>query len=45
MALLLGHDKETVNNLETLRILIMGESTGVSDTIIICSYNPKTQSV
>lgn len=45
MALLLGHNKETVENLETLRILVMGESTGMSDTIIACSYNPKTQNV
>ena len=45
MALLLGHDKETVKNMETLRILIMGESTGMSDTIIACSYNPRTQNV
>ena len=45
MAVLLGHDKETVENLGTLRILIMGESTGMSDTIIVCSYNPKTQNV
>ena len=45
MALLLGHDKETVKNMETLQILIMGESTGMSDTIILCSYNPKTQNV
>lgn len=45
MALLLGHNKETVENLETLRILAMGESTGMSDTIIACSYNPKTQNV
>ena len=45
MAVLLGHDKETVENLETLRILIMGESTGMSDTIIVCSYNPRTQNV
>lgn len=45
MAVLLGHDKETIENLGTLRILIMGESTGMSDTIIVCSYNPKTQNV
>ena len=45
MAVLLGHDKETVENLGTLRILIMGESTGMSDTIIVCSYNPKTKNV
>ena len=45
MAVLLGHNKETVENLETLRILIMGESTGMSDTIIVCYYSPKTQNV
>ena len=42
---MLGHDKETVKNLDTLQILVMGESTGMSDTIIACSYNPKTQKV
>lgn len=43
LAALLGHNKETLKNLDTLDILIMGESTGMSDTIIACSYNPKTQ--
>lgn len=45
MALLLGHNKETIKNIGTLKILIMGESTGMSDTIIACSYNPETQNV
>lgn len=43
LAALLGHNKETLKNLDTLDILIMGESTGMSDTIIACSYSPKTQ--
>ena len=43
LAAILGHDKNTLENLETLQVLIMGESTGMSDTIIACSYNPKTQ--
>lgn len=43
LAALLGHNEETVKNLDTLQILVMGESTGMSDTIIACSYNPKTQ--
>ena len=43
MAALLGHNKSTLENLETFRILILGESTGLSDTIIVASYNPKTQ--
>ncbi len=43
IAALLGHNKKTLENLNTLQILVMGESTGMSDTIIACSYNPKTQ--
>ena len=43
LAALLGHNEETLKNLDRLDILIMGESTGMSDTIIACSYNPKTQ--
>lgn len=43
IAALLGHNKQTLENLEPLQILIMGESTGMSDTIIACTYNPKTQ--
>ena len=43
LAVLLGHNKETLKNLDTLQVLVMGESTGMSDTIIVCSYNPKTQ--
>lgn len=43
LALLMGHNKETLKNLDKLDILIMGESGGMSDTIMICSYDPKTQ--
>ena len=43
IAALLGHNKNTLENLERLNILVMGESQGMSDTIIICSYDPKTQ--
>lgn len=43
LAALMGHDEETLKSLDTLQMLIMGESTGMSDTIIVCSYNPKTQ--
>ncbi len=43
LAALLGHNEETVKNLDKLYILAMGESTGMSDTIIVCSYDPKTQ--
>lgn len=43
LAALLGHNKETVKNLDKLYVLAMGESTGMSDTIIVCAYDPKTQ--
>ena len=43
IAALMGHNKNTLEKLEPLEFLILGESTGMSDTIIICSYNPKTQ--
>lgn len=43
LAALLGHNKDTLKNLDKLYILAMGESTGMSDTIIVCSYDPKTQ--
>ena len=42
LAVLMGHNKNTVKNLEKLDILILGESTGSTDTIIICRYDPKT---
>lgn len=44
LAVLMGHDKHTLENLEPLNFLILGESTGMSDTIIVCSYHPQTQS-
>ena len=43
LAALLGHNKTTLDKLDKLYILIMGESTGMSDTLIVASYDPKTQ--
>lgn len=43
LAALLGHNEETLKNLDKLQVLILGESTGMSDTIIVASYDPKTQ--
>lgn len=40
---ILGHNEETLKNLDKLQVLILGESTGMSDTIIVASYDPKTQ--
>lgn len=47
IATVVGHDQETLKNLEELRVLILGVSTDTSavltDTIMVASYNPKTQ--
>lgn len=43
IAALFGHNKNTLEKLDRLYVLAMGESQGMSDTIIVCSYDPKTQ--
>lgn len=47
VAMMLGHTEETRKNLSTLYFVLIGESGEenykLSDTIIICSYDPKTQ--
>lgn len=44
---LAGHDQETLKNLDELRVLLLGVSTDteavLTDTIMVASYNPKTQ--
>ncbi len=40
---ILGHNRNTLQNLDKIQVLILGESTGMSDTIIVASYDPKTQ--
>lgn len=40
---LLGHNEETVNNLDKMYCLILGQSQNLTDTIILASYDPKTQ--
>lgn len=47
LSTLVGHDEETLKNLEPIQILLMGVSTDnggkLTDTIIIGTYNPKKQ--
>jgi len=43
LAALMGHNKNTLQNLDRLTFLVMGESGGNTDTIIVCTYDPKTQ--
>ena len=48
LATVVGHDEETLKNLDELQILLLGISTDteaiLTDTIMVMSYNPKTQS-
>lgn len=43
LAVLMGHNENTLKNLDKINILMLGESQGMSDTIIVASYDPKTQ--
>jgi len=40
-----GHNKETKNQLERVNFLLLGESENMTDTIIVCSYYPKIDSI
>lgn len=40
---LLGHDEDTVNKLDKIYCLILGQSQNLTDTIMLASYDPKTQ--
>ena len=39
----LGHDEDTVNNWEKIYCLLLGQSENLTDTIMLASYDPKTQ--
>lgn len=43
VATILGHDANTLANLPRLNILVVGQSQTLTDTIMVCSYDPKTQ--
>ena len=47
LSALVGHDEETLKNLEPIQVLLMGVSTDnggkLTDTIIVGTYDPKTQ--
>ena len=48
LSTLVGHDEETLENLDPIQVLLMGVSTDnggkLTDTIIVGTYNPKDQS-
>ena len=43
LATTLGHNEETINKLPKLYCLILGKSQNLTDTLILASYDPKTQ--
>ena len=45
VATILGHDASTLANLSRINILVIGQSQNLTDTILLCSYDPKIQDV
>ena len=47
LSTLVGHNEETLKNLDSIQVLLMGVSTDnggkLTDTIIVATYDPKTQ--
>jgi LCP family protein required for cell wall assembly len=43
LATIVGHDENTVSNLPKIYCLVTGQSQNLTDTIMLCSYDPKTQ--
>lgn len=41
LATILGHNSKTVDNLDTMYIVVTGESQNLTDSIMVCTYNPK----
>ena len=43
LATIVGHDEKTLENLPKIYCLVTGQSQNLTDTIMVCSYDPKTQ--
>ena len=43
LATIVGHDEKTLANLPKIYCLVTGQSQNLTDTIMLCSYDPKTQ--
>lgn len=43
LATILGHNSKTAEKLGTVYIVVTGESQNLTDSIMLCAYNPKTQ--
>lgn len=44
LSTMVGHNEETLKDLPEMQFLLMGESGNLTDTIMVCSYDPKAQS-
>ena len=42
IATFMGHNSKTVDSLDTVYIVLTGESQNLTDTIMVCAYNPKS---
>ena len=42
LATVLGHNSKTAEGLDTIYIVITGESQNLTDSIMLCAYNPKS---
>ena len=43
LATIVGHDENTLKQLPKVYCLVTGQSQNLTDTIMVCSYDPKTQ--
>lgn len=43
LATIVGHNEKTLENLPKIYCLVTGQSQNLTDTIMLCSYDPKTQ--
>lgn len=45
IATFLGHNSKTIDKLDTIYVVVTGESQNLTDTIMVCAYNPKQDKV
>ena len=43
LATIVGHDEKTLEKLPKIYCLVTGQSQNLTDTIMVCAYDPKTQ--
>ncbi len=43
VATILGHDSTTASKLPRINILVVGQSQNLTDTLLVCTFDPKTQ--